>query len=120
MNVQVKNPVEVNQEVSMYNVYVIELDKVVKDSPGFRAVNPDYNPEKPCVYVGMTATTPKVRFKQHKDGYKANRYARDHGKFLRWNLFKKYNPMTRDEAQRCEVKLADDLRRKRGYAVWQK
>ena len=70
----------------MYNVYVIELDKVVKDSPGFRAVNLDYNPEKPCVYVGQTAKTPEERFSQHLADNWANRYARDHGQRLKPRL----------------------------------
>jgi len=45
--------------------------------------------------------------------------AKNYGKFLRWKLFEKYNPMTYEQACRREVQLAEDLRKKRGYAVWQ-
>jgi hypothetical protein len=109
---------EVYQEVSMYNVYVIELDKAVKDIPGFSAVNPDYNPEKPCVYVGQTAKTPEDRFSQHLAGNRANRYVRDHGQKLKPKLYERHNPLpTRTEAEEKEQWLAERLRAK-GYGVW--
>ena len=49
----------------------------------FKDKNPDYVEGKPCVYVGQSVHEPKVRFKQHLDGYKANRYAKKFGNFLR-------------------------------------
>lgn len=33
-----------------------------------RAANPDRDPAKPCVYVGMTGLDPQERFKNHKRG----------------------------------------------------
>ena len=35
------------------------------------------------MYVGQSVNDPKVRFKQHLEGYKANRYAKKFGNFLR-------------------------------------
>ena len=100
-----------------YAVYVIELDPEVLDDRRFAAANPDYVPGKPCVYVGMTGIRPVDRFLQHRTGYRANRYARRFGLWLKNRLMKR-NPMTRAEAQSWEVELARRLRN-RGYAVWQ-
>ena len=35
-------------------VYVVLLSKDVLYEPKFKKCNPDYDPLKPCVYVGMT------------------------------------------------------------------
>lgn len=99
-------------------VYVIELDKAVLGRRKFIEANPDHDPEKPCLYVGMTGRTPDERFRQHKEGYKASKYVREYGKHLRRRLYEKYNPMTHEDAARKEIELANELRRK-GYAVWQ-
>ena len=102
----------------MYNVYVIELDKAVMEMARFRNANPDYNPEKPCVYVGQTAKTPEERFRQHCEGQRANRYVKEYGKRLRLKLFERFNPIqTRSEAEKKEKQLAEKLRKK-GYGVW--
>ncbi len=37
-----------------YHVYVIELSKDVLYEGKPKKCNPDYIPDKPCVYVGMT------------------------------------------------------------------
>jgi hypothetical protein len=34
-------------------------------------VNPQHDPKKACVYVGMTGIPPIERFQNHKDGYKS-------------------------------------------------
>jgi hypothetical protein len=60
-----------------YNVYVIELDKEVLTSKKFRDINPNMNPRRACYYVGQTTHDPITRFKQHKAGYKANRFAKN-------------------------------------------
>ena len=49
----------------------------------FKDKNPDYVEGKPCVYVGQSVHEPKVRLKQHLEGYKANRYAKKFGNFIR-------------------------------------
>ena len=39
----------------VYNVYVIELDRVVMAIGKFRKANPDARPDRMCVYIGATA-----------------------------------------------------------------
>lgn len=56
-----------------YNVYVVELDKAVLNECKFVKVNPNHDPAKACLYVGMTGLSPDERFQHHKKGYKANR-----------------------------------------------
>ena len=100
------------------NLYVIRLDDAVLQRRKFLEANPDYQPGKPCMYVGVTSYDPPVRFKQHKEGYKASRFARDYGKYLMWKKFEHLNPIPAAEAKARERALAVDLRR-RGYGVWQ-
>ena len=101
-----------------YNVYVIELDKEVLKSRKFRNHNPYMNPKLACYYIGQTNHNPNTRFKQHKNGYKANRFVKKYGIRLRPRKFKKYNPIeTREEAVILEQRLAEKLRRK-GHGVW--
>jgi len=100
-------------------VYAIRLDVKVLDVKKFRDANPLHLLSADCFYVGMTGRTPEVRFKQHKDGYKACRFARDFGLELMPKRFTHCNPNTFEEAGRFERKVAARLRRK-GFAVWQK
>jgi hypothetical protein len=111
-NAQLRNP-------KSYSVYVIGLNRAVLTSRRFMRENPQYNPIKPCVYVGMTALTPKERFLRHKNGIRACKFVRLYGECLKPRLYERFNPMTRDEAQTMECELARRLRN-RGYAVWQK
>lgn len=103
----------------VYTVYVIELDdEVWGKSARFRAANPDWNPAKPCLYVGSTALTPEERFQQHLRGYKSNAFAHGYGKRLMPRLYRSWQDYaTREEAERAEERRALSLR-KRGYAVW--
>ena len=101
-----------------HNVYVIRLSKEVLNNRKFREANPQYNPIKPCVYVGMTGLSPEERFLNHKAGHKANRFAKKYGQQLIPRLYLKYNPMSYDDAVIKEKWLAQRLRNK-GYAVWQ-
>jgi hypothetical protein len=92
-----------------YYVYVVELDD---------AVGPRRDPRYPSVYVGQSVAPPAERLRQHKDGYRASRYVRRHGKHLRPRLYRHFNPMpTRDQAVAMEQELARRLR-KRGYTVY--
>ncbi len=102
-----------------YSVYVIELDKEVLEESRFRKENPDYNPSKPCVYVGQTAHTPEKRFVQHLTGGRSsNKYVYKYGVRLRPKRYERYNPMaTREEAEAREELLARQLQKK-GYGVW--
>ena len=104
--------------MKQYHVYVIELDPVVADKRKFRAKNPKYIKGNGCVYVGQSSRKPALRFEQHKEGYKANKYARVHGIKLRPDLYEKYNPIpTRKDAEEIEAMLGQELRR-RGFGVW--
>ncbi|NND72635.1 MAG: GIY-YIG nuclease family protein [Rhodothermales bacterium] len=101
-----------------YSVYVIELDKAVRQVSRFRKANPDSSPLKPSFYVGCTARTPEVRFEQHLNGYKGNSYVKRFGKRLRPDLYQKYNPIkTRADAEELEEYVALRLRAE-GHGVW--
>ena len=101
-----------------YNVYVIKLDREVLKSKKFREKNPHLNPRLVCFYVGQTAHDPVTRFKQHKQGYKANSLVKRYGIELAWSKFQRYNPIsTRNEAEKIEEGLTNYLR-KRGHGVW--
>jgi hypothetical protein len=99
-------------------LYVIALDKAVLQSAAFRAENPGYVAGRPCVYVGSSSHRPGRRFDQHKRGYKAGRYVRRHGLYLRPSLFEHLNPVPAKDAERLERELAERLRR-RGFGVHQ-
>ena len=101
-----------------HNVYVVDLDKAVLNERKFVEANPDHDPAKACLYVGMTGLSPDKRFQNHKKGHKENKYVQKYGRWLRWRMYEKYNPMTYEEAQRMERELAMKLRAK-GHAVWQ-
>ena len=101
-----------------HSVYVIELDRAVLLEPRFKKANPEYDPRKPCVYVGMTGLTPAQRYAKHKAGIKANRFAQLYGLRLLPELYEYLNPMTYVGAQEMEVELAVGLREE-GYGVWQ-
>ena len=85
----------------------------------FRAANPNYDPKKPPLYVGMTGLDPETRFERHKYGVKDNSFVRRYGKRLRPDLYDGLNPLPYKEAQRMEWVLARELRND-GWAVWQK
>jgi hypothetical protein len=101
-----------------YFVYVIELEQTVAEIRKFRNKNPKYIKGKSCVYVGQSSRKPLLRFEQHKEGYKSNKYAKYYGIKLRPDLYEKYNPIpTRKDAEEIEETLGKDLR-KQGYGVW--
>ncbi|MDX1408640.1 MAG: GIY-YIG nuclease family protein [Saprospiraceae bacterium] len=109
-----------------YQVYVIELSrKVFTKNRRFREANPQYNGVLECLYVGMTSTTPKQRFAQHKKGLRSKKghklssnLVHKYGLYLRPSLYEHLNPVrTRAEGLKLEQQLAQELRRKR-YAVW--
>jgi hypothetical protein len=111
------------EEIEManhHNVYVIQLGHDVLGNKKFRKANPFYrhDTDLPPVYVGMTGRKPEERFEQHRRGYKACKFVRNHGIRLLPNLYEHLNPMTFNEARDKEMLLASELRR-RGYPVWQ-
>jgi len=108
-----------------HHVYVVELSKRVwtKDHK-FRAANPHYMGIRECLYVGMTGTTPEIRFKKHKTGAKSKKgfkisayVVEKFGLYLRPSLYEQYNPMSSTDAKIMEERLAKSLQ-KEGYAVW--
>ena len=83
-----------------YYVYVIELDEKVATYNKFRKRNPKYIKGNGCVYVGQSSRVPKLRFEQHKEGYKSNTFARRFGLNLVPEFYEKYNPIpTRKDAE---------------------
>ena len=99
-----------------HNVYVVLLDSAVKKLRKVRAENPNANPKKPCVYVGMTGLTPEERFANHKAGVKAASVVKRHGLHLLPELYADLNPMPFEAAMQMEIDLAEDLRQA-GYTV---
>jgi len=93
-----------------HNVYVVLLDPGVARLRKVRAANPDRDPKKPCVYVGMSGLTPEERFANHKNGDKASSVVRRYGIRLLPGLYAHLNPMPFDAAVEMEQDLAEDLR----------
>jgi len=108
-----------------HSVYVVELDRRVwKESSKFREANPHYKGGLTCLYVGMTAHSPKERFKKHKTGHRnkkghkiSSKWVKKYGMYLRPSLYSNFNPLTREDAAQLEKDLANSLK-KRGHAVW--
>jgi hypothetical protein len=101
-----------------HHVYVIELSRDVLRHAKFRRANPNHDPAKPCLYVGMTGLDPETRFARHRYGVKDNPYVRRYGRRLRPDLYDGLNPLPFATAQRMERVLAQELRAD-GFAVWQ-
>ena len=99
-----------------HNVYVVLLNKAAGRMRKVRAENPNRDPKKPCVYVGMTGLTPTKRFANHKARIKAASVVKRHGLRLQPELYEHLNPMPFDAAVQMEMDLAEDLRRA-GYTV---
>ena len=100
-----------------YYIYVIELDKQVGKLVRFRKENPKFLLGSRCFYVGQSAKAPMLRFKQHKEGYKANTFARRFGLYLVPEFYEKYNPIpSRKDAEELEKYVANKLRKK-GFGI---
>lgn len=99
-----------------HNVYVVLLDPAVGKLRKVRALNPNRDPAKPCIYVGMTGLTVKKRFENHKKGIKSSSFVRRYGLKLLPELFEHLNPMPYEAAAQMERDLTEDLRRA-GYTV---
>ena len=90
------------------------MGKLVK----FRKPNPKFLLGNRCFYVGQSAKKPPVRFRQHKEGYKSNTYAKRFGLRLVPEYYEKYNHIpTRKDAEELEEYVAMKLRKER-YGVW--
>ncbi len=99
-----------------YSVYVALLDPAAGKLRRVRAANPNRDPKKPCIYVGMTGLAPEERFTNHKAGIKDAPLVRRYGIRLLPDLYAHLNPMPYEAAVQMERDLAEDLRRE-GYIV---
>ena len=99
-----------------HNVYVVLLAPEAARLPEVRSANPNCDPTKPCIYVGMTGLSPEERFQNHKSGLKAARVVELFGLRLMPELYEVFNPMPFEAALEMERELAEDLRAQ-GYTV---
>ena len=99
-----------------HNVYVVLLAKAALKDLSILRRNPNRDPSKPAIYVGLTGLPVDHRFENHKNGYKSARLVRKYGVRLLPELYEHLNPMPYEHAAQMEKDLADDLRAE-GYAV---
>jgi hypothetical protein len=99
-----------------HNVYVVLLDPAAGRLRKVRRANPARDPQKPCVYVGMTGLAPAERLANHLRGTKDAPLVRRFGVRLLPELYAHLNPMPYAAAVQMEIDLAEDLRRA-GYTV---
>lgn len=99
-----------------HSVYVILLNEKVLEHPSILRLNPDRDPAKPCIYVGMTGLPVDHRFENHKAGYKSAWVVRKYGVRLLPELYEHLNPMPYAAAAQMETELAEELRAA-GYTV---
>jgi hypothetical protein len=99
-----------------HNIYVVLLAPQAGSIRSLLASNPNRDPKKPCVYVGMSGLDPEKRFENHKQGIKAAALVRRFGIRLLPELYAHLNPMPYEAAVQMEKDLAEDLRAE-GYTV---
>jgi len=100
-----------------HSVYVILLNDAVRKSRLATRLNPQRNPAKPAVYVGMTGLPVDHRFENHRHGYKSARVVERYGVRLLPELYQHLNPMPFEAAAQMEKDLTEDLRAE-GYTVF--
>ena len=101
---------------SQKSVYVILLNPAVAKHLKVLRQNPNRDPWKPCVYVGMTGLPVTERFAIHQNGYKSSWVVERYGDRLMPELYEHLNPMPYDAAVQMEKDLAEDIRNQ-GYTV---
>lgn len=99
-----------------HHVYVVLLSPKAIRERGLLRNNPGRDPDKPCLYVGMTGLQPEERFLNHKQGIKAAAVVKKYGLKLLPKFYACFNPMPFEAAAAMERDLAEDLRRQ-GYTV---
>ena len=93
------------------SIYVIELDPAVGKTRAARRLNPDRDPELPCIYVGRTGLEPETRFEQHQRGYRSSKWVHQYGTRLAPELNPELRRMNELDAYRAEPRVANRLRR---------
>jgi hypothetical protein len=111
-----KKPALQKEQAFHHNVYVILLSDTVAKHRSILRLNPNRDPLKPCVYIGMTGIPVDYRFENHKNGYKSSWVVRKYGVRLMPELYEHLNPMPFEGAVQMELELAEDLRAA-GYTV---
>ena len=111
-----RTPVRLSDPELHHNVYVVLLSKAALKDLSIMRRNPERDPSKPAVYVGMTGLPVDHRFENHKNGYKSSRLVRKYGVRLLPELYEHLNPMPYEHAVQMEKDLAGDLV-VQGYAV---
>jgi hypothetical protein len=99
-----------------HHVYVVLLDGRAAKELALRRANPNRNPAKPCVYVGMSGLPPEERFARHKEGIQAAKWVQLYGVRLLPEMYAHFNPMPFEAAVEMERGLAEDLRAQ-GFTV---
>ena len=99
-----------------HSVYVILLEPEILRHPSIIRLNPNRDPAKPCVYVGMTGLPVEQRFENHKKRVKEAWVVAKYGIRLMPELYEYLNPMPFEAAAQMEKDLAADLRAE-GYTV---
>ncbi|HLX70428.1 MAG TPA: hypothetical protein VKV04_12445 [Verrucomicrobiae bacterium] len=99
-----------------HNVYVVLLDPAVGRLRKVQKLNPNRDPKKPCVYVGMTGLPVEERFANHRRGIKSSPFVKRYGMRLTPELYEHLNPMPFEAAAQMECDLTEDLRNA-GYTV---
>jgi hypothetical protein len=111
-----RKPSTTAEETFHHSVYVVLLDPAVLRHPSILRLNPNRDPTKPCVYVGMTGLPVEQRFENHKKGVKSAWVVKKYGLLLMPELYGFLNPMPFEAAAQMEKDLAEDLRAD-GYTV---
>jgi len=60
-------------------VYAIQLNDEIKENQSFLQHNPNIDMNKPAFYIGQTSKNRDVRYREHKDGVRSNRFAKNFG-----------------------------------------
>lgn len=100
-------------------VYVLELDREAADTKKARELNPDADPELPCVYVGQSSLTPEERLERHLAGVRSSSSTvHEHFKRMLPALYQHLNPLTERESLEKEEELARELRACGYTVIW--
>ena len=99
-----------------HHVYVVLLAAEASKLRKVLAANPNRDPRKPILYVGLTGLTPEERFANHKSGIKSSSLVKRFGIRLLPKLYAHLNPMPYEAAVQMEKDLTEDLRLA-GYTV---